>query len=98
MVKKEKLDGIKYLVGNYHQDIWDDFQTHEEFWRWLISEVSEEETVGRLRLDVEEMLTWDSQRVKQFIYEEESGGLRLDTPAEARSWLEKLHIFFEEHK
>ncbi len=99
MIKKEKLEAIRYILHTkYHQDVWEDFSTHEDVWNWMLTHEPKEETLLPLMNDVSEMLTWTDKDIHDFIYGEECGGLRLDTPEAARAWLEKLHRFLEEHK
>lgn len=99
MRKKEKLEGIKYLLGGYyHQDVWEDHKTHTHEEVWLDFSERDKSSVEQLKNDVEEMLTWGSQEIFNFFEEDVSGGLRLDTSEEARAWLEKLYKFLEEHK
>lgn len=91
--------GIIYLLHNYyHQDVWDDHKTntHEEVWLDLLE--NDKSTIDPLKRDVDEMSSWTDEEIHDFIYGEEGGGLRLDTPEEARAWLEKLQKFLDEHK
>lgn len=91
------LGGIVHLLkAYYHQDVWEDHKsnTHEEVWLDFVK--GYQNTLEPLIHDVDEMSTWTDKEIHNFIYEEENGGLRLDTPEEARAWLEKLRNFLEE--
>lgn len=94
-MQKEKKSTLKYLLQNYyHQDVWDDMNTHEEVWRFFVRRESIG-TVSALKDEVKLFLNQDPQKIYILVGSENSGGLWFNEAKEAYQWLLALNSFLD---
>jgi|CXWK01.1.fsa_nt_gi hypothetical protein len=96
-----KYKKIDYLLGTYyHQDIWDEYKTHEEIWQSFVQSESSE-VVNQLREEVGDLLDnqgADPDSIHKIILNKEPHGLWFNNSEEAKKWFEDLNKFISSAK
>jgi hypothetical protein len=85
------LSELTHLLGYFHQDVWDDFSTHEQVWEAFDCQ-ERNVSIDMLLREVETVLARPTDAVHKVV-QSNSSALYFPDAGGSRKWLESLQVW-----